>query len=85
MRGRVLPCDACQGFRSLTMAGLKIPVSQSSVGLRCLEEPYLLGDRRSVKQADEVLDHDNSVPLQAIGVSAGMRVDGEDEQRPMLH
>jgi hypothetical protein len=45
---------------------------------------FLLDDRRGVTQAKEVPDHDNSVPLQAIGVSARVRVDGEDEQRPML-
>lgn len=46
---------------------------------------FLLGDRRGVRQANEVLDHNNRVLLQAIGDSVRAPVDGEDEQRPVLH
>ncbi|MFI0844474.1 hypothetical protein [Mesorhizobium sp. IMUNJ 23232] len=46
---------------------------------------FLLGDRRGVKQANEVLDANNRVLLQAIGDSVRAPVDGEEEQRPMLH
>lgn len=45
---------------------------------------FLLGDRRGVKQANEVLDHNNRVLLQAIGDSVKAPVDGE-EDRPVLH
>lgn len=46
---------------------------------------FLLGDRRGVKQANEVLDANNRVLLQAIGDSVKAPVEGEDEQRPILH
>ncbi|WP_442577597.1 hypothetical protein ACSBOB_18680 [Mesorhizobium sp. ASY16-5R] len=46
---------------------------------------FLLGDRRGVKQANEVLDHNNRVLLQAIGDSVREPVEGEDEQRSVLH
>lgn len=47
---------------------------------------FLLGDRRGVKQANEVLDHNNRVLLEAIGDSVREPVDREDEgQRPVLH
>ena len=42
---------------------------------------FLLG----VKQANEVLDHNNRVLLQAIGDSVKAPVDGEYEQRSVLH
>ena len=45
---------------------------------------FLLGDRRGVRQANEVLDHNNRVLLQAIGDSVKAPVDSEEEQ-PVLH
>ncbi|MEQ1956704.1 hypothetical protein [Mesorhizobium sp. CN2-181] len=45
---------------------------------------FLLGDRRGVKQANEVLDHNNRLLLRVIGDSVRAPVEGEDEQRPVL-
>ena len=46
---------------------------------------FVLGDRRGVRQANEVLDHNNRVLLQAIGDSVRAPADGEDEHRPVMH
>jgi hypothetical protein len=54
------------------------------VGVAAFAFGFLLGDRRGVKQANEVLDHNNRVLLDAIGDSVREPVEGEDE-RPVLH
>jgi hypothetical protein len=45
----------------------------------------LPGDRRVVKQANQILDENNRVLLQAIGGSMKAPIDGDEEQRPLLH
>ncbi|MFI0849251.1 hypothetical protein [Mesorhizobium sp. IMUNJ 23232] len=42
---------------------------------------FVLGDRRGVRQANEVLDHNNRVLLQAIGGSVRAPVDDESVVR----
>lgn len=51
---------------------------------------YLLGDRRGVKQANEILDHNNGLLLKAMGDAAAdtapnVEPDDGDEARPTLH
>ncbi len=47
---------------------------------------YLLGDRRGVREANEVLAHNNRVLLEAMSESVKGHVEGEDEApRPALH
>lgn len=46
---------------------------------------FLLGDRRGVRQANQILDENNRVLLQAIGDSVRAPVDGGEDQRPVLH
>ncbi|MEQ1955216.1 hypothetical protein [Mesorhizobium sp. CN2-181] len=46
---------------------------------------FLLGDRRGVQQANEGLDHNNRVLLQAISDSVRAPAEGEEERRTVLH
>lgn len=51
---------------------------------------YLLGDRRGVKQANEILDHNNGLLLKAMGdaaadIAPNIEPDESDEIRPTLH
>ncbi|WP_442578208.1 hypothetical protein ACSBOB_22020 [Mesorhizobium sp. ASY16-5R] len=46
---------------------------------------FLLGDRRGVKQANVILDENNRLLLAAMHDAVRAPVEGEDEQRPVLH
>lgn len=45
---------------------------------------FLIGDRRGVREANEVLAHNNKVLLEAIGESVKAPVEDEG-QRPVMH